>query len=160
MNAPKPTPAQLALLHVAESGAVSAVATVIAGVYQIVATHGLDWPALGTFAGTIFLGSLAMIYKSVLANPNLAQATSDTLAEIRAMLIQTLPYLHSHPTPTPPVQPPDPHPQPTQAPMIATPPVSPQGDIQPHITLPSNVVPFTMPVAAVQTPQVPPDGGQ
>ena len=138
MQTPKPTAAQLALLHVAESGAVSGVLTIIAGVYQIVATHGLDWAALGTFAGTIFLGSLAMIYKSVLSNPNLAQAGTDTLSEVKALLEQAIPYLHTHAVPMPPV--------PSPAPVPVAPQPSP---IRPQITLPQ----FTAPIEAVQPQQ-------
>lgn len=145
MQTPKPTSAQLALLHVAESGAVSGVLTIIAGVYQIVATHGLDWAALGTFAGTIFLGSLAMIYKSVLSNPNLAQAGTDTLSEVKALLEQAIPYLHTHAVPMPPV------PSPAPAPVAVQ--LAQPSPIRPQITLPT-VTQFTAPsLPSVQPPQ-------
>ena len=142
MQTPKPTAAQLALLHVAESGAVSGVLTIIMAVYQAVATNGLNWPALGMVAGTTFLGALTMIYKSVLTNPNLAQAGTDTLSEVKALLEQAIPYLHTHAVPTPPV--------PSPAPVPVAPQPSP---IRPQITLPT-VTQFTAPsLPSVQPPQ-------
>ena len=139
MQTPKPTPAQLALLHVAESGAVSGVLTIIMAVYQAVATNGLNWPALGMTAGTTFLGALAMIYKSVLSNPNLAQAGTDTLSEVKALLEQAIPYLHTHVVPMPPV--------PSPAPVAAQPAIAPQ------FTLPQTLPQFTAPIQAVQPQQ-------
>lgn len=142
MQTPKPTAAQLALLHVAESGAVSGVLTIIMAVYQAVATNGLNWPALGMTAGVAFLGAMGMIYKTVLSNPNLAQAGTDTLSEVKALLEQAIPYLHTHAVPMPPV--------PSPAPVPVVPQPSP---IRPQITLPQTLPQFTAPIQAVQPQQ-------
>lgn len=79
----KPTASQLALMHAVESALVSAVLTIGAALYQYITSHSLDIPGLLAFLGTAFLGAMFMVYKSVIANPALPQAESDTANEIK-----------------------------------------------------------------------------
>lgn len=79
----KPTASQLTMLHAGESALASASLTVGAGVYQYITSQSLNFPALLAFLGATFLGAMAMIYKSLLANPALPQAESDTANEIK-----------------------------------------------------------------------------
>jgi hypothetical protein len=133
----KPTPAQQAILHVLESVVIAFILTIIAGVYQQIGTHGLDFASLAAFAGTAFLGALGTIYKSVLSNPNLPQAEQDTLLEVKALIEQSLPFLHSHPAPVQQQQPPQTQFKAPVAPPASAPP------------------PFTMPMAAMASTQKP-----
>lgn len=93
------TSAQLAILHVAESAGISALMTIVAGVYQYVLTNGLNVPGLLTFLGTAFVACLAMVYKSVRSDPSLGQAAMDTANEAKAAVESVLPMLHTHPEP-------------------------------------------------------------
>lgn len=82
----KPTASQLTILHAGESALASASLTVGAGVYQYITSQSLNFPALLAFLGATFLGAMAMIYKSLLANPALPQAEADTANEVKAFL--------------------------------------------------------------------------
>ncbi len=76
------TPAQRALLHAGESALRSAGLTIAAGVYQYVVTNGLNIPGLLAFLGIAFVAQLAMIDKSIRANPQASQALSDTVLDL------------------------------------------------------------------------------
>ena len=113
----KLTTAQNALLHVAESLGISLGLGLVGGTYQYILGHGLNIPALLTFILPIFVGQLTMLYKSILANPNLGQAELDTLNEalqgLHGKIDNLLPFLHSHP-----VVPPAPAPAPAATPVV------------------------------------------
>ena len=113
----KLTTAQNALLHVAESLGISLGLGLVGGTYQYILGHGLNIPALLTFILPIFVGQLTMLYKSILANPNLGQAELDTLNEalqgLHDKFDNLLPFLHSHPVAAP---------TPAPAPVVNLPP--------------------------------------
>ena len=88
LNNPKDprTPAQVIFLHAAESAFVSALLTIGVAIVQYISAHGLDLAGLAAVLGTAFLAQMAMVYKSLLANPNTLQALSDTEKQVQAAL--------------------------------------------------------------------------
>lgn len=105
----KPSTAQVALLHAGESAASSAIVTFIIGTWQQIATGQISWSLLFTVFGSGSIAAFGLIYKSVLASPDFAQAESDTANQIRNAIEQRFQALenafslHSHPAPPAPV---------------------------------------------------------
>ncbi len=92
----KPTTSQLVIIHTAESAGISALMTLVGGVYQYVFTNGLNIPGLLGFLGIAFTACMSMMYKSVRSNPALGQAAIDTANEAKALAAQAIPLLHQH----------------------------------------------------------------
>lgn len=80
------TTAQIVLLHSIESAGLSALITIIVATLQYVSTHGLNWVGLLAFLGTSFVAQMAMVYKSLSANPQTARALADTAQQIEARI--------------------------------------------------------------------------
>ncbi len=102
----KPTTAQTVAVHTLESAGASVLITVVLGVGQYIATNGLNIQGLTTCAGTLFVGCMAMVYKSLLLNTQVMQGAADTVNEVRMAvqadiqrLIQTLTGGQTIPTP-------------------------------------------------------------
>lgn len=93
----KLSPAQAALWHTAESAISSAMITLIIGVWQQLATGQTNWGELFTIFGSGFVAALGLVYKSVLASPDLKQAEADTAEEIKAFLTNEFGlFMNSH----------------------------------------------------------------
>lgn len=82
----KLTTAQTVAFHAAESVLFSAIITLVVGIVQLLATSGVDYRTLGTTFGTLFVGSMTMVYKSLATNPQVAAGITDTVNEIRAAI--------------------------------------------------------------------------
>ena len=82
----KPTTAQLALLHIGESVASSALLTFLVGIFQQLATGQISVTELATVFGSGFVAALGLIYKTVKADPNFKQATFDTTDQLQQFL--------------------------------------------------------------------------
>ena len=140
MNPPKPT--QPVDLYWFILSALAIIACILAALL-----HGIPWTdAIGFILAVVGVHgfSAATRWQAI---PQVTQVVSDLQNAIHALTPAPV-------STTPSVQPLGP-PQggsiaPPQA--IATPPVTPQGQIVPHFTLPSNTPPV-VPVAAVETPQ-------
>lgn len=76
------TPAQIIVIHSAESAVLSILLTVIVAAVQYVGTSGLNWPGLGGVLATSFVAAMGMSYKSLANNPQTAQALSDTVRQV------------------------------------------------------------------------------
>lgn len=74
--------AQTVALHVVESVLISAVITVLTALVQYVGKNGLNLPQLGIEAGALFLGAMAMVYKSLSTNPQVIAGLNDTIPQI------------------------------------------------------------------------------
>ena len=84
----KATSAQTALLHAAESLGVAALMTIVAALYQYFILRGFNVQGLVGVASLGFIGAFSTVYKAIAANPNLAPAIADTLAEIKSTIEQ------------------------------------------------------------------------
>lgn len=82
------TNAQVALLHAAESLGVSVLITMLTALYQYFILHGFNVQGLISVGIVSFVGAFGMLYKSLLANPNLGPATIDTVNELKDTLAQ------------------------------------------------------------------------
>lgn len=82
----KLSPAQAALWHAGESAISSTMITLIIGVWQQLATGATNWGELFTIFGGGFVAALGLVYKSVLASPDLKQAEEDTAEEVKNFL--------------------------------------------------------------------------
>jgi len=102
-NKPAPTAAQQAIIHVAQSAALSGLVSLLVGIVQYLSAGSIDLKTLLTVLGSGFLTALTMIYKSISSNPNLAQAALDTANEAHAKIDQLAPWLAKPPksVPTP-----------------------------------------------------------
>lgn len=76
------TPAQIIIIHSAESATLSALLTIMVAAIQYAATNGLNWGGLAAVLGTSFVAQMAMVYKSLANNPQTAQALSDTVRQV------------------------------------------------------------------------------
>lgn len=79
----KPTTAQLALLHVAESAGASALLTLLVGILQQLTAGQISVSQLLTVLGSGFFVAMCLIYKTVKASPDLKQAETDTAGQIQ-----------------------------------------------------------------------------
>lgn len=90
---PVPTTAQLAVLHGLQSAGLAGVISILMGIIQYLTTGNIDLKSLLSVLGASFMGALAMIYKSVSSNPQLAQAALDTANEAIARIEQIAPWI-------------------------------------------------------------------
>lgn len=81
------TPAQIIIIHSAESATLSALLTIMVAAIQYAATNGLNWGGLAAVLGTSFVAQMAMVYKSLAANPQTAQALSDTVRQVLSQVV-------------------------------------------------------------------------
>lgn len=141
MNPPKPT--QPVDLYWFILSALAIIACILAALL-----HGIPWTdAIGFILAVVGVHgfSAATRWQAI---PQTAQIVSQLQDAIHALAPVSVPS-----TPPPqPSQPPQGGSVIAQPQAIATPPVTPQGQIQPHFTLPSNTPPV-VPVAAMETPR-------
>lgn len=86
----KLTTAQTVALHTAESVGLSALITVVVGIFQYLSTAGLNLPGLGATAGVSFLGAMSMVYKSLSTNSQVMAGVADTVGEAKAGILAEL----------------------------------------------------------------------
>jgi hypothetical protein len=79
----KLTPAQSALLHIAESAGTSFLLTIVIGIIQQLATGQTQISELLTIFGSGFVACLGLIYKTMRSSPNFSQAEADTADELK-----------------------------------------------------------------------------
>lgn len=87
----QPTAAQLAVFHGLQSAGLAGVISALVAILQYLSTGNIDLKTLLSVLGAAFFGALAMMYKSISSNPQLAQAALDTANEAIARIEQMTP---------------------------------------------------------------------